>query len=73
MGVKYCWAIVVEMIHMTWLIYGNVLYYAKENTCGDLNGFLTIMMYALLLIGYMHFLLYGVVFFIVLGFFYRRR
>ena len=39
---------------MAWLIYGNVLYYSKENNCGDNESskMLNRLMLLLLVIGY---------------------
>jgi hypothetical protein len=71
--VKYTSYCFIEIFHVTWLIYGNYLYYAKENTCNDESGFLSLLMLAFLLIGYMHFLLYGAVCLIFAGFILTRR
>ena len=73
MNLKYALFTFVEASHLFWLIYGNYLYYSQGNKCGEETSFLSLVMYSFLLIGYLHFMLYGVIFLIVLTLLVKRR
>ncbi len=47
---------------LTWLIYGNVLFYSKEDNCNSLDGTkgLYRLTLVLLIVGYFHMLLYSI-------------
>ena len=53
--------IALEMFHFSWLIYGNVLYYSSENTCFSENMLLGYLMLGILIIGYFHLFLFGLI------------
>jgi hypothetical protein len=46
--------LLVDGSYLAWLIYGNVLYYSKENNCGklDVSKNMNEAMFVLLIIGY---------------------
>jgi hypothetical protein len=73
LNLKYALFTFVEASHLFWLIYGNYLYYSQGNKCGEETSFLSLVMYSFLLIGYLHFMLYGVIFLIVLTLLVKRR
>ena len=70
---KYCLVIGVELFHVSWLIYGNIIYYSKENKCGDSTSFLSLFMYAFLLMGYINLLIYALICFVLITHIYRLR
>lgn len=48
-----------EALVLTWLIYGNFLYYSSDSkSCADQSALMTYLMLAILIIGYFHFLVY---------------
>jgi hypothetical protein len=55
--------VVVEGVYLVWLIYGNIIFYSKENNCNQIENTynLYILMFLLLIIGYFSMLLLGLV------------
>ena len=65
--------VISEIIVVSWLIYGNVMYYSKEASgCYDGSPRLRSFMLAVLIIGYLHFLVYLCIIFIVAAVMYVR-
>lgn len=45
---------------MSWIIYGNTLYFNSANNCGDTSSPATYMMLVILIVGFFSLLVYGV-------------
>jgi hypothetical protein len=43
---------IVEILLLGWLLYGNILYFSSGNNCNEEQTFLSYLMLALLIIGY---------------------
>lgn len=62
-----------ECLLLGWLVYGNVIFFSSESTdCSKTTPMLTYFMLAVLIIGYVHFLVYVCVIFIVLAVLFLR-
>jgi len=51
----------MELIQISWLIYGNILFYSKSNNCSDRDRSLSFMMLMTLIIGYFSMLVYAII------------
>jgi len=67
--------VTVEIIHLGWLVYGNVLYYSKEaGQCMNSSFLINFIMFAIIMVGYFHFIVYiGIIVIVVAVCFMRAR
>ena len=58
---KILFVVSVELFYISWLIYGNALYYSKANNCTANYSLLSFLMLCILIMGYFHFLVYLII------------
>lgn len=65
-------AVLVEVMHCSWIIYGNSLYFSSDNDCPSKTGSISYMMLVILIVGFFSLLVYGVLIIIAICFIIAR-